>query len=71
MSTIIGIIAEHDLTSSYTDFYMIFILTSKYMEYLLCPMHFFLLLFVIIIIIFTLQYCIGFATHQHESATGV
>ena len=27
--------------------------------------------FIIIIIIFTLQYCIGFAIHQHESATGV
>ena len=26
---------------------------------------------IIIIIIFTLQYCIGFATHQHASATGV
>ena len=25
----------------------------------------------IIIIIFTLQYCIGFAIHQHESATGI
>ena len=25
----------------------------------------------IIIIIFTLQYCIGFAIHQHASATGV
>ena len=25
----------------------------------------------IIIITFTLQYCIGFATHQHESAMGV
>ena len=24
----------------------------------------------IIIIIFTLQSCIGFATHQHESSTG-
>lgn len=40
MSTIIGIIAENDLTSSRTDFSMVFILTSKYMEYLLCPMHF-------------------------------
>ena len=27
--------------------------------------------FFFIIIIFTLQYCIGFATHQHESARGV
>ena len=26
---------------------------------------------IIIIIIFTLQYCIGFAVHQHESGTGV
>ena len=31
---------------------------------------FFFLIF-IIIIIFTLQYCIGFAIHQHASATGV
>ena len=32
----------------------------------------FIFLFIIIIIIFfTLQYCIGFAIHQHESATGV
>ena len=28
-------------------------------------------LFYLFIIIFTLQYCIGFAIHQHESATGV
>jgi len=27
--------------------------------------------FFIIIIFFTLQYCIGFAIHQHESTTGV
>ena len=27
--------------------------------------------FIIIIIILTLQYCIGFAIHQHASATGV
>ena len=30
-----------------------------------------LFIFFIIIIIFTLQYCIGFAIHQHASATGV
>ena len=28
-------------------------------------------LFLIYLFIFTLQYCIGFAIHQHESATGV
>ena len=27
--------------------------------------------FIIIIFFFTLQYCIGFAIHQHASATGV
>ena len=27
--------------------------------------------FLIIIIFFTLQYCIGFAIHQHAAATGV
>ena len=32
---------------------------------------FFLFLFIFIVTIFALQYCIGFATHQHESATGV
>ena len=32
---------------------------------------FFNFLHFIIIIIFTLQYCIGFAIHQHASATGV
>ena len=31
----------------------------------------FVFFFNIIIIIFTLQYCIGFAIHQHASATGV
>ena len=31
----------------------------------------FLFSFIIIIIFFTLQYCIGFAIHQHESTTGV
>ena len=32
---------------------------------------FFFNFIIIIIIFFTLQYCIGFATHQHASATGV
>ena len=32
---------------------------------------FFFFNFLIIIIFFTLQYCIGFAIHQHASATGV
>ena len=32
---------------------------------------FFNFIIIIIIIIFTLQYCFGFATHQHASATGV
>ena len=27
--------------------------------------------FIYLFIYFTLQYCIGFAIHQHESATGV
>ena len=37
------------------------------------PIAVFLLFFLnfIIIIIFTLQYCIGFAIHQHASATAV
>ena len=30
-----------------------------------------LLVFFLILLFFTLQYCIGFAVHQHESATGV
>ena len=32
---------------------------------------YFILLFFYILLYFTLQYCIGFAIHQHESATGV
>ena len=31
----------------------------------------FFLVFFLILLYFTLQYCIGFAIHQHESATGV
>ena len=31
----------------------------------------FIYLFYFYLFIFTLQYCIGFAIHQHESATGV
>ena len=37
----------------------------------LCLNFSFLFLGVIYLFIFTLQYCIGFAIHQHESATGV
>ena len=29
------------------------------------------MIFFLILLYFTLQYCIGFAIHQHESATGV
>ena len=32
---------------------------------------FYFLIFLKFLIFFTLQYCIGFAIHQHESATGV
>ena len=35
------------------------------------PLHSLNFFLIIIIIFFTLQYCIGFAVHQHESATGV
>ena len=41
---------------------------SKHFENMDCI---FFNFFIIIIIIFTLQYCIGFAIHQHASATGV
>ena len=37
----------------------------------LCLNFSFLFLGVIYLFIFTLQYCIGFAIHPHESATGV
>ena len=33
--------------------------------------YFFIFFLLFIIIFFTLQYCIGFVIHQHESATGV
>ena len=29
------------------------------------------LFFLLLLLFFTLQYCIGFAIHQHESATGI
>ena len=41
---------------------------SKHFENMDCI---FFNFFIIIIIIFTLQYCIGFAIHQHASSTGV
>ena len=41
-------------------------------EYLLKPLgDIFLFIIFFILLYFTLQYCIGFAIHQHESATGV
>ena len=36
-----------------------------------CLFELFILLFLFYFIFFTLQYCIGFAIHQHASATGV
>ena len=32
---------------------------------------FFFVFYLLLLLFFTLQYCIGFATHQHESAMGV
>ena len=31
----------------------------------------FFIIYLLLVVFFTLQYCIGFAIHQHESATGV
>ena len=36
-----------------------------------CRVHLFIYIYLIYYYYFTLQYCIGFATHQHESAMGV
>ena len=36
-----------------------------------CSLFFFFFNFLKILLYFTLQYCIGFAIHQHESATGI
>ena len=47
---------QHDwVTNTYTNFYTFY----------------YLLNFIIIIFIFTLQYCIGFGIHQHASTMGV
>ena len=36
-----------------------------------CPISHHLFFILLLLLFFTLQYCIGFAIHQHESATGI
>ena len=51
------------------DVFWEFIVSSLTFKYLT---HFeFIYLFILILFIYFLQYCIGFAIYQHESATGI
>jgi len=51
------------IKSCYRSFFFLFVFHRFYFYYYF--FHFYFILF------FTLQYCIGFAIHQHESAMGV
>ena len=44
---------------------------SFYLKHILLFFIYFLWFYLFILLYFTLQYCIGFAIHQHESTTGV
>ena len=44
---------------------------SFYLKHILLFFIYFLWFYLFILLYFTLQYCIGFAIHQHESTTGI
>ena len=62
-----------NMTFSLVDWVFIWKYESWYpaLKYLFFYLFSDFILFILFIYFFTLQYCIGFAIHQHESATGV
>ena len=65
--------------TSHASKVMVKMLQARLQQYLNCEhphvqagfIYLFILKFNLLLLLFALQYCIGFATHQHESTTGV